>query len=114
MYIANFIAFSPFRERLVTPIETFEDLSKQTAIQYGILKDGSTMNFFNKSTLTTMKTMWNFMQQHTDNVFVSSNRAGIEKVRLSKGRIIDTEILCEVFALTFCRKICLYNGVCTQ
>jgi hypothetical protein len=43
------------------------------------------MAFFNKSTITTFKRMWNFMQQHKDDVFVTSNREGIAKVRDSKG-----------------------------
>ncbi len=30
--------------------------------------------------------MWNFMQQHKDDVFVTSNREGIEKVQASNGR----------------------------
>jgi ionotropic glutamate receptor len=83
-YTANLAAFLTV-EKLVTPINTVEDLAKQTAIRYGALKGGSTMAFFNKSTLTTFKRMWNFMQQHKDDVFVSSNREGIEKVRQSKG-----------------------------
>ncbi|CAK9188974.1 unnamed protein product, partial [Sphagnum troendelagicum] len=82
-YTANLAAFLTV-EKLVTPIETVEDLAKQTEIRYGALKGGSTMAFFNKSTLTTFKKMWNFMQQNKDDVFVSSNREGIEKVRRSK------------------------------
>jgi len=84
-YTANLAAFLTV-EKLVTPIETVEDLAKQTDIRYGTLRGGSTMAFFNKSTITTFKRMWNFMQQHQDDVFVSSNREGIEKVRRSKGR----------------------------
>ena len=84
-YTANLAAFLTV-EKLVTPIETVEDLAKQTEIRYGTLKGGSTMAFFNKSTLTTFKRMWNFMQQHKDDVFVTSNREGIEKVRRSKGK----------------------------
>ena len=84
-YTANLAAFLTV-EKLVTPIETVEDLAKQTEIRYGTLRGGSTMAFFNKSTLTTFKRMWNFMQQHRDDVFVSSNREGIDKVRRSKGK----------------------------
>ncbi|CAF1086821.1 unnamed protein product [Adineta steineri] len=84
-YTANLAAFLTV-EKLVTPIESVEDLAKQTEIRYGTLKGGSTMAFFNKSTLTTFKRMWDFMQQHKDDVFVSSNREGIEKVRQSKGK----------------------------
>ncbi|CAF0889980.1 unnamed protein product [Adineta steineri] len=84
-YTANLAAFLTV-EKLVTPIETVEDLAKQTEIRYGTLKGGSTMSFFNKSTITTFKRMWEFMQQHKDDVFVASNREGIEKVRKSKGK----------------------------
>jgi ABC-type amino acid transport substrate-binding protein len=84
-YTANLAAFLTV-EILVTPIETVEDLAKQTDIHYGALKGGSTMAFFNKSTITTFKRMWNFMQQHKDDVFVTSNREGMEKVRQSKGK----------------------------
>ncbi|CAF2599544.1 unnamed protein product [Rotaria sp. Silwood2] len=84
-YTANLAAFLTV-ENLVPPIETVEDLAKQTDIHYGTLKGGATMAFFNKSTLTTFKIMWDFMQQHKDDVFVSSNSEGIEKVRGSKGK----------------------------
>jgi ionotropic glutamate receptor len=84
-YTANLAAFLTV-EKLVPPIETVEDLSNQTGIRYGTLSGGSTMAFFNKSTLTTFKRMWNFMQQHKDDVFVKSNRDGIDKVRQSKGK----------------------------
>ncbi|CAF3474996.1 unnamed protein product [Rotaria socialis] len=84
-YTANLAAFLTV-EKLVTPIETVEDLAKQTEIRYGTVRGGATMAFFNKSTLTTFKRMWNFMQQHKDDVFVTSNRDGIQKVRNSKGK----------------------------
>jgi ionotropic glutamate receptor len=84
-YTANLAAFLTV-EKLETPINSVEDLAKQTEIRYGALKGGSTMAFFNKSTLLTFKRMWNFMQQHKDDVFVTSNREGIEKVRRSKGK----------------------------
>ncbi|CAF3297806.1 unnamed protein product [Rotaria sp. Silwood2] len=80
----NFIVFLTY-EKSVRPIETIEDLAKQTEIRYGTIRNSSTMTFFNKSTFTTFKHMWNFMEQHKDDVFVASNREGIEKVRRSKG-----------------------------
>lgn len=44
-YTANLAAFLTV-QRLQTPIENVEDLSKQTEIQYGTLKGGSTEQFF--------------------------------------------------------------------
>ncbi|CAF1623889.1 unnamed protein product [Rotaria magnacalcarata] len=81
----NFVAFSRFKST-VTAIQTIDDLAKQTEIRYGTIRNSSTMAFFNKSTSTTFKKMWNFMEQHKDDVFVASNHEGIEKVRLSNGK----------------------------
>ena len=44
-YTANLAAFLTV-ERMLTPIESAEDLAKQTEIQYGTLDAGSTKNFF--------------------------------------------------------------------
>lgn len=45
-YTANLAAFLTV-DRMNTPINSVEDLAKQTKIQYGALKDGSTYSFFN-------------------------------------------------------------------
>ena len=42
---ANLAAFLTV-ERMVSPIENAEDLSKQTDIKYGTIAGGSTMTFF--------------------------------------------------------------------
>ncbi len=44
-YTANLAAFLTV-QRLQTPIENVEDLSRQTEIHYGTLKGGSTEQFF--------------------------------------------------------------------
>jgi len=44
-YTANLAAFLTI-ERMLTPIENADDLAKQTYIQYGTLKSGSTLEFF--------------------------------------------------------------------
>ena len=44
-YTANLAAFLTV-ERMLTPIESADDLAKQTEIQYGTLRSGSTMSFF--------------------------------------------------------------------
>jgi hypothetical protein len=36
-------------ERMITPIESVEDLAAQNKIQYGTLENGSTMTFFRVS-----------------------------------------------------------------
>ena len=44
-YTANLAAFLTV-ERMESPIESAEDLAKQTKIKYGSLYGGSTWNFF--------------------------------------------------------------------
>lgn len=48
-YTANLAAFLTV-ERMVSPIESAEDLAKQTEIAYGTLDSGSTKEFFRVST----------------------------------------------------------------
>ena len=44
-YTANLAAFLTV-ERMNTPIESAEDLAKQTEIKYGTVEGGSTLEFF--------------------------------------------------------------------
>lgn len=44
-YTANLAAFLTV-ERMSTPIDSAEDLAKQTVIQYGTLASGTTKDFF--------------------------------------------------------------------
>lgn len=44
-YTANLAAFLTV-ERMESPIDSADDLAKQTKIPYGIVEDGSTMTFF--------------------------------------------------------------------
>ena len=48
-YTANLAAFLTV-ERMVSPIESADDLAKQTEIAYGTISGGSTMTFFRVST----------------------------------------------------------------
>ena len=47
-YTANLASFLTI-EKLLTPIESADDLIKQTEISYGTLKSGSTQDFFRVS-----------------------------------------------------------------
>jgi len=51
-YTANLAAFLTV-ERMISPIESAEDLAKQNAIKYGTLNGGSTMTFFKASVVST-------------------------------------------------------------
>ena len=78
-YTANLAAFLTV-ERMVSPIESAEQLSRQTEIQYGALEGGSTKEFFRNSKVDTYQRMWNFMSSWGPSVFVKTNAEGVNKV----------------------------------
>ncbi|UYV80327.1 GRIK1, partial [Cordylochernes scorpioides] len=78
-YTANLAAFLTV-ERMITPIETVEDLADQSKIAYGTLEGGSTMTFFRDSKIETYQKMWRYMESRPD-VFVSSYDEGKAKVQ---------------------------------
>ena len=47
-YTANLAAFLTI-ERMDSPVESADDIAKQTRIDYGVVKDGATMTFFKVS-----------------------------------------------------------------
>ncbi|XP_044006778.1 glutamate receptor ionotropic, kainate 2 isoform X4 [Aphidius gifuensis] len=83
-YTANLAAFLTV-ERMESPIESAEDLAKQTKIKYGALAGGSTASFFRDSNFSTYQRMWSFMQSAKPNVFTKSNMEGVEWVIKRKG-----------------------------
>ncbi|KAI8508399.1 Glutamate receptor 2, partial [Branchiostoma belcheri] len=84
-YTANLAAFLTV-ERMVTPIESADDLAKQTEIRYGTVKAGSTEAFFKSSTIPVYQKMWNFMSKAEPSPLMDSNTKGITHVRESKGK----------------------------
>ncbi|XP_021379128.1 glutamate receptor-like isoform X2 [Mizuhopecten yessoensis] len=84
-YTANLAAFLTV-ERMNTPIESAEDLAKQTNIQYGVLNAGTTKDFFKYSKVAIYERMWAYMTSANPSVFVNNNTAGIGRVRSSNGK----------------------------
>ncbi|KAF2883312.1 hypothetical protein ILUMI_22872, partial [Ignelater luminosus] len=78
-YTANLAAFLTV-ERMITPIETAQDLAEQTEISYGTLEGGSTMTFFRDSKIDIYQKMWRVMESRIPSVFVQSYEEGIQKV----------------------------------
>ncbi|KAH7936800.1 hypothetical protein HPB49_004817 [Dermacentor silvarum] len=74
-YTANLASFLT-RERLQSPIESAEDLAKQSAVRYGCVRSGSTHTLFKESRHETYEMMWHAMKDD----LVSSNDEGIERV----------------------------------
>ncbi|XP_062531194.1 glutamate receptor ionotropic, kainate 2 isoform X4 [Bombyx mori] len=83
-YTANLAAFLTV-ERMDSPIESAEDLAKQTKIKYGALKGGSTAAFFRDSNFSTYQRMWSFMESARPSVFANTNKEGEERVVRGKG-----------------------------
>ncbi|XP_057333872.1 glutamate receptor 1-like isoform X2 [Microplitis mediator] len=83
-YTANLAAFLTV-ERMVTPINSPEDLAAQTEVQYGTLQYGSTWDFFRKSQISLYSKMWEYMNTRK-HVFVDTYDEGIRRVRQSKGK----------------------------
>ncbi|XP_071759771.1 glutamate receptor 1a isoform X4 [Centroberyx gerrardi] len=84
-YTANLAAFLTV-ERMVSPIESAEDLAKQTEIAYGTLDAGSTKEFFRRSKIAVFEKMWSYMKSADPSVFVKTTDEGVMRVRKSKGK----------------------------
>ncbi|XP_037543686.1 glutamate receptor 1b [Nematolebias whitei] len=84
-YTANLAAFLTV-ERMVSPIESAEDLAKQTEIAYGTLDGGSTKEFFRRSKIAVFEKMWSYMRSAEPSVFVKNTNEGVLRVRKSKGK----------------------------
>ncbi|CAF93180.1 unnamed protein product [Tetraodon nigroviridis] len=81
-YTANLAAFLTV-ERMESPIDSADDLAKQTKIEYGAVEDGSTMAFFKKTKISTYDKMWEFMSSRRHTVMVKSVEEGIRRVLTS-------------------------------
>ncbi|KAJ3588967.1 hypothetical protein NHX12_009819 [Muraenolepis orangiensis] len=84
-YTANLAAFLTV-ERMVSPIESAEDLAKQTEIAYGTLDSGSTKEFFRRSKIGVYEKMWSYMKSAEPSVFAKTTPDGVARVRKSKGK----------------------------
>ncbi|NWI30104.1 GRIK1 protein, partial [Sula dactylatra] len=78
-YTANLAAFLTV-ERMESPIDSADDLAKQTKIEYGAVRDGSTMTFFKKSKISTYEKMWAFMSSRQQTALMKNNDEGIQRV----------------------------------
>lgn len=56
-YTANLAAFLTV-ERMESPIDSADDLAKQTKIEYGAVEDGATMTFFKVSLIFCLKSSY--------------------------------------------------------
>ncbi|KAI2802571.1 hypothetical protein BLOT_010029 [Blomia tropicalis] len=78
-YTAN-LAASLTLSRMAPAISNVEDLAKQTKIQYGCKKGGSTYEFFQNSNHTTYQRMFNTMENNPE-LYITKWEDAIERVR---------------------------------
>ncbi|KAK7495314.1 hypothetical protein BaRGS_00013496, partial [Batillaria attramentaria] len=83
-YTANLAAFLTV-EKLVSPIDSADDLVEHPTIKYGTLSSGTSWNFFKESAVETFQRMREAMDQNKDEVLVDEVKVGVAKVRSSKG-----------------------------
>uniref|UniRef100_A0A8C5E1W9 Glutamate receptor n=1 Tax=Gouania willdenowi TaxID=441366 RepID=A0A8C5E1W9_GOUWI len=86
-YTANLAAFLTI-ERMDSPVDSADDIAKQTKIEYGVVKDGATMSFFKKSKVSTFEKMWAFMSSRPRTSLVKSIEDGIQRVLKSDYALI--------------------------
>uniref|UniRef100_A0A8D3EDP1 Glutamate receptor n=1 Tax=Scophthalmus maximus TaxID=52904 RepID=A0A8D3EDP1_SCOMX len=86
-YTANLAAFLTV-ERMDSPVDSADDIAKQTKIEYGVVKDGATMSFFKKSKVSTFEKMWAFMSSKPSTSLVKSIEDGIQRVLRSDYALI--------------------------
>ncbi|CAH1400966.1 unnamed protein product [Nezara viridula] len=78
-YTANLAAFLTM-DRMEATIENVEDLANQNKIKYGLLKKGSSANFFQNSNVSLYQKIWSQMESAHPSVFTSDNDEGVERV----------------------------------
>jgi len=83
-YTANLAAFLT-ASKMSSPVNSAEDLAKQTKIKYGTYCCGSTNSFFRGSTIPTYQKLNAFMESAKPSVYTSGNSAGIDRVQKEDG-----------------------------
>ncbi|XP_046575050.1 glutamate receptor-like isoform X1 [Haliotis rubra] len=84
-YTANLAAFLTI-EKMLTPIDSADDLVNQKEIKYGTLKTGTSWEFFKDSEVQVFRQMYETMETNKNEVLLSDVELGVEKVRQSKGK----------------------------
>ncbi|XP_038055631.1 glutamate receptor 4-like [Patiria miniata] len=84
-YTANLAAFLTV-ERMVTDIQSAEDLVASKDVSYGMVAAGSTEEFFRQSKIPLYMDMWNYMNSTERAVLMTTNDQGLERLRHMNGK----------------------------
>lgn len=91
-YTANLASFL-IVQRFQTPVQSVEDLARQTKIQYGIPGGGQTQTYFQTSSIPTYVTMWEFMK--SSGTILKNSTVGINRVREGNFAFIFDSVVLE-------------------
>ncbi|XP_071819367.1 glutamate receptor ionotropic, kainate 2-like isoform X2 [Apostichopus japonicus] len=109
-YTANLAAFLTV-ERMVSPIQSADDLAKQTTIEYGTLAGGSSETFFRNSKIDTYKAMWEYMSEKPG-VLTVDYKEGIDRVLASnKYAFLMESTTAEYTVSQHCNNLTLIGGL---
>ncbi|XP_033635111.1 glutamate receptor ionotropic, kainate 2-like [Asterias rubens] len=109
-YTANLAAFLTV-ERMVSEIESADDLAKQTKIEYGTRNSGSSHTFFKRSNIETYKAMWEFMSSRPS-VFMNTYDEGITRVLHKKNYAFLMEsTVAEYVVARYCKNLTTIGGL---
>ncbi|KAM3920919.1 putative glutamate receptor [Leptodactylus fuscus] len=91
-YIASFASYVNNAKDQAVNIETFDDLLKQTKVEFGTLANSSTFNFFKNSKNPTFRMIYEYMDKRKDRVLVKSFSEGVQRVRESNYAFLGESI----------------------
>ncbi|XP_050038753.1 glutamate receptor 3-like [Dermacentor andersoni] len=91
MYTAQLWVNQPFRARAPS-VKDVKELAMQDKVEYGIVRDSATEEFFRRTKDTYYERMWDSMATF-NNTMTATNEEGVKRVRESEGNyafIVDT------------------------
>ncbi|XP_067670126.1 glutamate receptor-like [Haliotis asinina] len=68
------------------PFRSFDELSRQTRVQYGVYKPSLTLDYFKNSQQPMVKRMWQAMNNFRPSVFITSTKQGLDRLREGDGK----------------------------
>ncbi|XP_046328737.2 glutamate receptor-like [Haliotis rufescens] len=67
------------------PFHSFDELSRQTQVQYGVFKPSLTLDYFKNSEKPMVQRMWQAMNSFHPSVFITSTKQGLDRLRQGNG-----------------------------
>lgn len=102
-YIASFAAMlKSGDEQTASSIQSFEDLAKQRAIEYGTIEGSSTFQFFKNSKSPTYRIIGEYMERRKEHVMVKTASEGMQRVKDSNYAFIGESVMQDLFVARDC------------